>query len=216
MAGAERMYRERIAALDARSALDGDAAFLQRVRQLAQRLIQRAAADYPQTAGWTWDIHTTSDPEENAFCMAGGKILIGQRFATDLHLDDAELAMLISHEMQHAIQQHNLKEYQEALRIDPSWQQRPFEELEQAVDNDNALMRKLAAFNLAQEVEADREGMQLAWRAGWPAHGLANYFKKLARASASPNFDSRSHPAPARRWQAARELAHQLTVIKAD
>ncbi|HTD04420.1 M48 family metalloprotease [Undibacterium sp.] len=210
VAGAERMYRERIAEVRGRSALDTDARFLERLQQIAQVLIRRAASDYPQTAGWAWEIHASADPNENAFCMAGGKLLVGQRFVQDLSLDDAELAMLLAHEMQHAIQEHNLKEYQEALRLEPGWTQRPFAELESAVDNDNALMRKLDGFNAAQEVEADREGLKLAWRAGWPAMRLANYFKKLSRASASPNFDSRSHPASARRWQAARELAAAL------
>jgi len=209
-AGAERMYRQHIAEIRSRSALDGDADFVERVRRVAQTLIRRAALDYPPTAGWSWEIHTTSDPEENAFCMAGGKLLVGQRFVQDLGLNDAELAMLLGHEMQHAIQEHNLKEYREALRLDPSWRDKPFAALEFAVDHDNALMRRLDDFNAAQETEADREGLKLAWRAGWPAAQLANYFKKLARASAAPNFDSREHPAPARRWQAAKALAAAL------
>ncbi|MES2105430.1 MAG: M48 family metalloprotease [Pseudomonadota bacterium] len=209
-AGAERMYRERIADLRSQSALDRDTEFLARASRIAQALVQRAAIDYPQTAAWAWEIHTTSEAGENAFCMAGGKLLVGWRFVSDLRLNDAELAMLLAHEMQHAIQEHNLKEYQEAMRIDPGWQQKPFAELEYAVDNDPALMRKLDAYNLEQEVEADREGLMLAWRAGWPAAQLAAYFRKLSRASASPNFDSRSHPAPARRWQAARALAETL------
>lgn len=204
------MYREHVAEAEQRAVLDTDAAFLARVRNIAERLIQRATGDYPQTAGWSWEIHTTTDPHENAFCMAGGKLLIGQRFVAELGLNDAELAMLLGHEMQHAIQEHNLKEFLEAIRLDPGWQERPFAALEHAIDNDHALMRKLDDFNAGQEIEADREGLQLAWRAGWPALRLANYFRKLARASASPNFDSRSHPAPARRWQAARALAETL------
>jgi predicted Zn-dependent protease len=75
-------------------------------------------------------------------------------------------------------------------------------------------MRALARFNFDQEIEADREGLMLAWRAGWPASRLANYFKKLSRASHSANFDSDSHPAPARRWQAARALAQDLEKTK--
>ncbi|WP_394779827.1 M48 family metalloprotease [Undibacterium sp.] len=214
--GAGHLYRERIAEIESRHALDSDTAFLARVDGIAQRLIARAAIDYPFTASWSWEIHTSTDPEENAFCMAGGKLLVGQAYITNQRLDDTELAMLLAHEMQHAIQQHNLKEYEEAVRLEPAWQQKPFAELEYAVDNDEALMRKLDDFNSAQELEADSEGLKLAWRAGWPAQRLANYFKKLSRSSALPNFDSRSHPAPARRWKAARELALQLENLKTD
>ncbi len=209
-AGAARLYRERVSEIASRYALDSDAAFLARVDSIAKPLIARAATDYPHTAGWAWEIHTSADADENAFCMAGGKLLVGQQFVSSQRLDDAELAMLLAHEMQHAIQQHNLKEYEEAMRIEPAWRQKPFAELEYAVDNDDALMRKLDDFNSTQELEADSEGLKLAWRTGWPPMRLAGYFRKLLRNSAKPNFDSHSHPAPARRWLAAKELAERL------
>jgi len=66
-----------------------------------------------------WEIHTTTDPEENASCMAGGKLLIGQEYVMPLELNDVELAMLIAHEMEHALLQHNLKDMREALRLEP-------------------------------------------------------------------------------------------------
>ena len=71
-------------------------------------------------------------------------------------------------------------------------------------------MRQLAPLNFAQEIEADREGLLLAARAGWRAARLAGYFKKLARASRAPNFDSATHPAPAGRWHSARALAARI------
>jgi predicted Zn-dependent protease len=125
-------------------------------------------------------------------------------------LSDAELAMLLAHEMQHALREHNLLEYQEALRLEPAWDANPFAELEYGLDHNSALMHKLAAFDAAQESEADREGLLLAWRAGWPAPALANYYRKLARDDPNANFDSLEHPAPARRWRAMRELANTL------
>ncbi|UUZ49768.1 hypothetical protein LP420_06170 [Massilia sp. B-10] len=88
--------------------------------------------------------------------MAAGKILLSQAYVERLGLTDAELAMVISHEMQHAILLHNLKEYEEAIRLEPGWLARPFSELEDAVDNDTRLMSKLSDLNWDQEVEADR------------------------------------------------------------
>lgn len=210
LAGAKAMYDARIAAIARRHALDADAHFLARATRIAQRLAAQAARDHPESARWSWELHTTTDSDENASCMAGGKLLLGQPFADSLELDDAELAMVLAHEMQHALLQHNLQEYAEALRLDPSWRARPFAELETAVDHDPELMRQLEPLNFAQEREADREGMLLAVRTGWRATRLAGYFRKLARASRAPNFDSATHPAPAARWQAARALAARL------
>lgn len=210
IAGAEQMYRKRMTELAQRYSLDEDMVFLSRVERIAQALMHQAKLDYPASVNWRWEIHTSKEAGESAYCMAGGKLLVNQNQVQDLNLNDAELAMLLSHEMQHALLQHNLQEYQEAMRLFPVWRTRPFAELEDAVDNDAAMIQALARFNLRQENEADTEGIKFAWRAGWRASELAQFFKKLARSSTWPNFDSASHPAPASRWQAARDLAATL------
>jgi predicted Zn-dependent protease len=214
MAGAGRMYRERMAEFAARYTLDADTDFQKRVERIARPLMEQAKRDYPEAALWPWEIHTTSDPNENAYGMAGGRILIGQAYVNELGLSDVELAMLLAHEMQHALQKHNLKEAEEAIRLDPEWGKRPYDELEDAIDNNWTLMRKLEPINIRQESEADLEGLRLAVRAGWPAKPLANYFRKAARNSKWSNFDTASHPSPASRWQAALLLAKQLETSK--
>ena len=210
IAGSRLLYAERIAALEHANALDVGAAFGARIHRIADRLIVQAKRDYPETAAWPWEVHTTIDPDQNADCMAGGKMLVSAAYATRLDLSDAELAMLLAHEIEHAALRHNLKEYELAMRLDPRWSQRPFIELEDAVDNDAELVAQLAPLDFAQEVEADREGLLLAWRAGWPPLRLANYFKKIVRVSGRPNSDSDTHPSPASRWAAARALAEAL------
>ena len=210
MAGAARLYQTRMDALRAAHKLDADAAFHARVLRIAQPLIAQAARDYPESAAWQWEIHTTSDGDGNAYAMAGGKLLVSSGYVHELLLSDAELAMLLAHEICHAVLRHNLAEYEEALRLAPEWSARPFAELEDAVDNDAGLMRLLAPLGIAQEEQADRAGMTLAWRAGWKGEALARYYYKLSRSSPSPNFEQSGHPAPAHRWRAARELAAAL------
>jgi len=210
IAHATAAYAERLAELSGRAALDADESFLLRLRRIAAPLIAQAARDYPASAGWHWELHTSSAPDQDADCMAGGKLLVGQTHAERLQLSDAELAMLLSHEIAHAVLRHNLLEYQEALRLEPARAARPFRELWDAVDHDTALMDKLAPLGRAQEEEADRAGMLLAWRAGWAPMRLAGYYHKLARNSAWPGLDSATHPAPQTRWQAMQALAANL------
>lgn len=207
-AGAARMYRARMEALARAGMLDRDVAFLARVARIAQRLGEQARRDDPGAPLWAWEIHTSSDAD--TFCMAGGKILLSQPYVEQLGLNDAELAMVLSHEMQHALLLHNLKEYEEAARRDPRWLALPFSALEHAVDNDARLMGQLAALNREQEVEADREGLAMAWRAGWPAHALAAYFRKAEQAAPMSHVGSATHPAPLQRWRAARRQAALL------
>ena len=215
MAGAAKLYRVRIAELARAGMLDRDAAFLARVERIAQRLTEQARRDDPTVAAWPWEFHTSDADDDNASCMAGGKILLSQAYVERLALTDAELAMVLSHEMQHAILLHNLKEYDEAIRLDPRWLARPFSALEDAVDNDGRLMGRLAALNKEQEIEADRAGLAMAWRAGWPAMELAGYFRKLEGASSMGNRGSASHPSPMQRWRAARIQAKELDSGKA-
>ncbi len=214
-AGAARMYRVRITELANAGMLDRDPTFLARLARITQRLSEQARRDNPSLPAWSWEIHASSDPDDNASCMAGGKLLLSQAYAERLALTDAELAMVLSHEMQHTILLHNLKEYQEAERLDPRWLTRPFSTLEDAVDNDTRLMARLAGLNKEQEVEADREGMAMAWRAGWRAGELAAYFRKLAEAATMSHIGSATHPSPLQRWRTARRQAQLLDKEKA-
>jgi predicted Zn-dependent protease len=208
--GAAKMYRERIAVLARARMLDTDAHFVARVQRIAVRLREQAKRDDPSAPSMDWEIHISDDPDDNANCMAGGKILLSQAYVARLALTDAELAMVLSHEMQHAILLHNLKEYQEAIRLEPAWLAKPFTALEDAVDNDGRLMARLEAINKEQEIEADRAGLAMAWRAGWKAMDLAGYFRKLDRSRNLGSWGSAIHPAPHQRWRAARSQAELL------
>ena len=190
--------------------LDADQRFAARVQAIAAVLIAQAKRDYPETVNWAWEIHTTDDEHQNADCMAGGKILVSKAYVDRLALSDAELAMLLAHEIEHAALYHNLKEYQLAIRVHPAWAERPFIELEDAVENDHRLIAELADLNYAQEREADVEGLKLAWRAGWPAQRLAGYFHKIMLGDGWLPISRSDRLSPSQRWRMAKELAATL------
>lgn len=215
LAGAEQLYQARLVEAKSGFRLDNDQAFLLRVQRIAAGLIIQASHDDPAAEKISWEIHTSDDPDETASCMAGGKLLIGQQYVTRLELNDAELAMVLAHEMEHALLEHNYKEFQQALVLEPSRQQSAFSDLEYAVDHDVMLMRKLNELNQSQETEADLEGMRLAWRAGWPAVRLTGFFKKVLRADRNAFFNRPEHPSPALRLRAAAALADELNQLPA-
>jgi predicted Zn-dependent protease len=145
----------------------------------------------PETSAWQWEVHVTTDPSKIAFCMAGGKILIGRALVRDLDLTDGELAMLLGHEIAHAVADHRRAASRSAMESDPAGELRE------------------AALAIKQEDEADRIGMGLAHRAGWPAASLAGFFDKLAARESAGTFNA-SHGTAAARATAAHALAGEL------
>jgi predicted Zn-dependent protease len=188
----EAEYARIIAAYAARGALD-EAPMLTRARAVAERLVRVVAMTRPEAAAWPWEIHVTSDPSVAAFCMARGKVLVGAPFVRRLALDDAELAMLIAHEMAHALAGHRRELAPPA-----------------SADADPAGEVRATQVAMAQEDEADRLGMQLAHRAGWPPASLAGFFDKLAASEPAGSF-STTHMAPAVRAANAREMAARMS-----
>lgn len=214
--GAHKKYLKKVSELQQGQLLDTDALFVTRLHRITSELATQAEHDYPSSKNWQWEIHSNDQEDEASFCMAGGKLIISRRQVQDLELNDTELAMLIAHEMAHALLLHHYAEDVEALRLFPSWQQKSFEEFETAVDDDDILVSALAELGKQQEFEADNKGMQLALQAGYPAQGLLSFFVKLRKHSAYPNFESRSHPAPAQRVQRLRNWLLQAKLITAQ
>jgi len=184
-------YRSVLHGLSARGMLDDDAALSERIRRAFPALIRAAAAVKPQSSGWAWEFHVTSDATQNAFCIAGGKVLVGSAFVRQLALDDGELAMLLSHEIAHALAGHQ----REAL---PS-----------SFEGDLSERMRQTEIAFAQESEADEIGMELAHRAGWPSASLVSFYEKLAAAEAPGTFNS-THPAAAARLDMARTIAARM------
>jgi predicted Zn-dependent protease len=184
-------YRAILAGLRERRALDDDDAARERARRIAAGLIIVAAAERPDTTAWSWEVHVTSDPAQSAFCMAGGKVLVGSVLVRRLALDDGELAMLLGHEMAHALAGHR----REVARG--------------SIDADAVAGVRQADVAMAQEVEADRIGMRLAYRAGWPIASLVSFYDKLAAAEQPGTFNS-SHPSAVSRAALARAMAAKL------
>ena len=188
---AAAQYRKILAGLSARGKLDDDEVLLGRVRRVAASLIIAATEIRAETSAWSWEVHVTSDVSKGTFCMAGGKLLIGGALVGRLGLNDGELAMLLGHEIAHAVAGHRREVARDGMEADAA------QEIRQA------------EMAVRQENEADEIGMRLAYRAGWPASSLVSFYEKLS-AEESPGTFNSSHPSAASRAVTARVLAQKL------
>jgi Zn-dependent protease with chaperone function len=174
-----------------------------RLRAIAQRVIPFAQSWNPRAAQWRWEINLFGSAELNAFCMPGGKIAFYFGILKRLQLSDDEVAMIMGHEMAHALREHarermgKTKATQLGAGLLSSLL--GLGNLGDAALSMGAQLLTLK-FSREDESEADLVGLELAARAGYdPAAGVSLWEKMMkANAGAPPEFLS-THPASSTR-----------------
>jgi predicted Zn-dependent protease len=194
-----QQYGQLLAQARAKGALAGDNnAQLQRLRTIAQRLIPFATPWNTRAREWKWEVNLIGSKQINAFCMPGGKIAFFTGILDKLKLSDDEVAMVMGHEMTHALREHARE------RIGKTAATRGAIELGAALFGLGSGGRYLAGmggqlltlqFSRSDESEADLVGMELAARAGYDPRAGVTLWQKMAAAnkSAPPQWAS-THP----------------------
>ena len=172
---------------------------LQRVRAVAQRILPFAAKWNARAGNWKWEINLLKSNQINAFCMPGGKIAFYSGIIENLRLSDDEIAIVMGHEMSHALREHARARLaqQAATNIGASLLSQIF-----GLGNaGNAVLSASASliglrFSRDDETEADAVGLELAARAGYdPRAGVSLWQKMQASHSGGPPQWLSSHPA---------------------
>ena len=180
-----------------------DSAQVKRLRAIAQRIIPFAVVWNPRARDWQWEVNLIGSRQVNAFCMPGGKIAFYSGILSQLKLSDDEVAMVMGHEVAHALREHARKRMGKSavtqgaarlggavvasvLGIDPR--------LTDAAARGGANLLTLE-FSREDESEADLVGMELAARAGYDPRAGVTLWQKMGAANknAPPQWLS-THP----------------------
>ena len=79
---------------------------VQRLRAIARKIIPLTLEWNPRARHWKWEVNLIGSSQINAFCMPGGKIAFYTGILDKLHLSDDEVAMVMGHEIAHALREH--------------------------------------------------------------------------------------------------------------
>ena len=197
-------YQQTLKAAAEHSALGpADNAQVRRLRAIAQKIIPLAGEWNERARQWKWEVNLIGSNQINAFCMPGGKIAFYSSILKQLELTDDEVAMVMGHEIAHALREHARERMGKSAAtnglatigstvaavffgVNPN--------LTDFVAKQGANLINLK-FSRDDETEADLVGMELAARAGYDPRAGVTLWQKMSAANkgAPPQWLS-THP----------------------
>ncbi|RAK70488.1 M48 family metallopeptidase [Hymenobacter edaphi] len=195
------------------SKLSTDASQTAMVRRVGQR-IQQAVETYfrqqnqsSQLEGYQWEFNLIDDPQENAWCMPGGKVAVYTGILP-ITADESGLAVVMGHEIAHAVARHSNERISQqmaaqglggvlsaAVGQNPSATQNIFL---QAVGVGSQV--GLLKFSRTQESEADHLGLIFMAMAGYNPDAAVPFWERMAAKNQGGNIELLStHPSDATR-----------------
>ena len=188
---------------------------LARLHAIAKRLIPHTAQWNPRAREWKWQVNLIGSKQLNAWCMPGGKIAFYTGIIDQLQLDDDQIAMIMGHEMAHALREHARERLAKTQATST------------VLSIGSALLGlgqlgNLAAdmggqlltlkFSRDDETDADLVGLEIAARGGYRPEASVELWKKMlaANGNGGPAFLS-THPSGSNRIE---ELEANLPKVR--
>lgn len=181
----------------------------------------RANGMASEIQNFAWEFNLIQDPQVNAFCMPGGKIVVYEGLMKLVSSDD-ELAVVVGHEVAHAVAKHSNERLSQQVMA-----QYGANILNSLVSDKSAAVQKVAGtvygigaqygmmlpFSRKHESEADYMGLVFMTMAGYNPDIAVGFWQKMSAGSGGsvPEFMS-THPSDATRIA---DIRKELPGIKA-
>jgi len=194
------------------SKLSTDQNKVQMVRTVGQRVAKAAEAflkesgEAEKTRDYKWEFNLIEDDKTvNAWCMPGGKVAVYTGILPYTQ-NEAGLAVVLGHEIAHAIADHGNERMSEALLANMGGmalsvalanRTRETQELFLTVFGVGATVGFMLPYSRVHESEADRIGLLLMARAGYDPREALPFWERMNKKEGPrpPEFLS-THPAP--------------------
>lgn len=191
---------------------DRDAEMVRRVGQRVANAITKFYRDNNLgnvLDGYQWQFNLVNNNDANAWCMPGGKVVVYTGLLP-ITQNEAALAMVMGHEIAHAVLQHGNERMSQglvqqlggvALAVALSSQPAETQNLFLNAYGVGSQVGVLLPFSRKQELESDRYGMIWGAMAGYNPREAINLWKRMeqqANGQAPPEFLS-THPSSGNR-----------------
>jgi len=160
-----------------------------------------------QIEGYKWEFNVVNSKDVNAWCMPGGKVVVYTGILP-LTKDDAGLAVVMGHEIAHAIADHGNERMSQELAVQAAgiglsvyMQQKP-QETQQIFLTAFGVGSQLGmlGYSRQHELEADKLGLVFMAMAGYNPERAITFWQEMAKLGGAkpPEFMS-THPSDERR-----------------
>ena len=197
----------------------GRVAMVERVGQRLQHAVERFYAERGQRGAlrnYAWEFHLVENEQVNAWCMPGGKVVVYTGLLPVAE-GEAGLAVVMGHEIAHAIAEHGNERMSQALltqlggvALSKALEEKPQETraLFLGAYGVGTQVAVLLPYSRLHESEADHLGMIFMALAGYDPHEAVAFWQRMTAAKsgpAPPEFLS-THPSDQARIENLREL----------
>jgi predicted Zn-dependent protease len=185
-----------------------DASATKMVTTVGSKIADAVAAYYKvmgmesQLSAFSWEFVLIDDPQVNAFCMPGGKIVVYSGILP-VTKDETGLAVVVGHEVGHAIAKHSNERMSQqmlaqygAVGLDAilSKSSTAAKSLGQTVYGLGAQLGVMLPYSRQQELEADHLGLIFMGIAGYNPEAAVPFWERMSQqGSVAPEFLS-THP----------------------
>lgn len=160
----------------------------QRLQRIASALIPHTYAWNERARQWNWAVALIRSDDVNAFCMPGGKIAFFTSIIDKLKLTDDEIAMIMGHEMAHALREHSREQLAKnsatSIGISLGAQLLGLGDMGNYAARLGGQLLSLR-FSRNDESDADLVGLEIAARAGYNPKASVTLWQKMGNATGS-------------------------------
>lgn len=166
--------------------------------------------------GYSWEFNLVNDKEANAWCMPGGKVVVYSGILP-LTKDENGLAVVLGHEISHAVAQHGDERMSQGLltemggiALSAALSQKPAQtqQLFMSAYGAGTQVGVLLPYSRLQESEADHLGLIFMAMAGYDPRGAVPFWQRMTAShqGGSPPALLSTHPADRKRIEEIEKL----------